>query len=71
MRFEDTDATRLTEAIMRAFSRHSPNAIAPLETPQYNRVFEHVHAILSNHFTVKPRPRSSGGFLNERKIGEG
>ena len=41
-----TKAGRLTEQIMTAFSRHSEQAIVPLETPEYNRVYEHVFKVL-------------------------
>lgn len=46
METPETKAGILTERIMTAFSIHNLEAIVPLKTPEYNRVYQHVLEIL-------------------------
>jgi hypothetical protein len=46
METPDNFSGQLTEAIMRAFSQIHSGAIVPLETTEYNKVYNHVYNIL-------------------------
>lgn len=50
-------AGELTERIMTAFSKFSPNSIAPLDAREYNKVCSHVYQVLSK----------DGGLTNNDK----
>jgi len=70
MELKNNTETKMTEEIMRAFSRHSKEAIVPMEVEQYNPVFSHVHRIVCKYLASDTTPKSDGGFINGRKLGE-
>ncbi len=49
MQFPNTIETHITEQIMKAFSKYSPDVILALEPRFYNQVYGYVHKILKSY----------------------